>query len=75
MLAEALAVQLGTGKVHGVSINSEQMQRALATPVIMRRALKSRAYRQKFAEWSNWYSARLKQKFSPVRTVLTMEKF
>eukprot|EP00961_Rhodomonas_salina_P174911 2359443-Rhodomonas_salina.1 len=55
-------MQLGTGRVHGVGINSEQMQRALATPVIMRRALKSPAYSKKFAEWHKLYTATLAEK-------------
>eukprot|EP00961_Rhodomonas_salina_P205679 2776098-Rhodomonas_salina.2 len=75
MQTEALAMQLGTGRVHGVGINSEQMQRALATPVIMRPALKFPASSKKFAKWSKLYTARLKKKFSPVSTVLMMEKF
>eukprot|EP00961_Rhodomonas_salina_P158513 2133606-Rhodomonas_salina.2 len=75
MRAEALAMQLGTGQVEGVGINTEQIASVLATPVIMRRALKSPIYHKKFDEWKKLYTSLLKKKFSPVRTVLTMEKY
>eukprot|EP00961_Rhodomonas_salina_P159231 2144318-Rhodomonas_salina.1 len=61
MRAEALAMQLGTGRVEGVGINTEQITRALATPVIMRRAVKSPIYCKKFDEWKKRYTSRLKK--------------
>eukprot|EP00961_Rhodomonas_salina_P153643 2068884-Rhodomonas_salina.2 len=68
-------MQLGTWQLEGVGINTEQITCALATPVIMRCALKSPIYSKKFNEWKKQYTALLKKKFSPVRTVLTMEKY